>query len=62
MLKLLAAIGGLIEGFLHTFYTLVDFTRSLLLIVLCNMAGYLSDFDDVDNGNFEYDGRPYRSE
>ena len=33
-----------------------NFTRSLLLIVLCSMAGYLSDFDDVDD-NFEYDGR-----
>ena len=53
MLLLLAAIGGLIEG-----YTLHS---SLLLIVLCNMAGYLSDFDDVDD-NFEYNGRPYRSE
>jgi len=28
----------------------------VLLIVLCNMAGYLSDFDDVDD-NFEYEGR-----
>jgi len=25
------------------------------------MAGYLSDFDDVDD-DFDYDGRPYRSE
>jgi len=25
------------------------------------MAGYLSDFDDVDD-DFEYDGRPYRFE
>jgi len=25
------------------------------------MAGYLSDLDDV-NDDFEYDGRPYRSE
>jgi len=31
------------------------FTRSLLLIVLWNMAEYLSD--DVGD-NFEYDGRP----
>ena len=34
------------------------FTNSLLLIVLHNLGGYLSDFDD----DFEYDGRPYRFE
>ena len=31
------------------------------MLVLCNMAEYLSDFDDVDY-DFEYDGRPYRFE
>ena len=46
---------------LRALWQSANFTQSLLLVVLCNMAGYLSDFDDVDD-NFEYDGRPYRSE
>ena len=46
---------------LRALWQSANFTCSLLLIVLCNMAGYLSDFDDVDD-DFEYDGRPYRSE
>ena len=46
---------------IRALWQLANFTCSLLLIVLCNMAGYLSDFDDVDD-NFEYNGRPYRSE
>jgi len=33
----------------------VGYLWSLLLVVLWNMAEYLSDFDDVDD-DFEYDG------
>ena len=51
----------LLVRLLRALWQSANFTRSLLLIVLCNMAGYLSDSDDVDD-NFEYDGRPYRSE
>ena len=47
--------------FIHSVLCDSRLTSHSLLIVLCNMAGYLSDFDDVDD-NFEYDGRPYRSE
>ena len=44
---------------LRALWQSANFIQSLLLIVLCNMLDYLSDFDDVDD-DFEYDGRSYR--